>query len=625
MDRIFRLFESWLDPFRKPPADPLPPGVLAFLMFFARQARWLFVLMLVLGGLMAGVEAAIYAFVGVIVDLLETSSREGFFEANWPLLLGMAATVLILRSAVVILTALLEEQAVVPSFFNLVRWQAHNQVMRQGLGYFHDDFSGRISAKVWQAGQSAGEFMITLLQTIWYIVVYALTTLALVSQLDIRLGAIIAVWLLCFAALARYFVPRIRAYAKQTAHKASGVTGRLVDTYTNIQTVKLFGSPNREEQGSRDSFEQFLDQLRQFTRTLTSVRSSMALLNGVMIVLIAGGALLLWQSSAISTGDVAFTLGLVLRLNLLLNRMLGQLNGLFRNIGTLQDSVEMIVKPIAVKDRIGAQELSVTDGAISFSGIRFHYGKDGGVIDDLTLAIKPGERLGIVGPSGAGKSTLVNLLLRFYDLEAGRISIDGQNVADVTQHSLRAHVGLVTQDTALLHRSIRENICYGNPEATEEAIVAAARDAHAIDFIESLTDRQGRKAFDARVGERGVKLSGGQRQRIAIARVLLKNAPILVLDEATSALDSEIEAAIQENLTRLMTGKTVIAIAHRLSTIAQMDRLVVMDKGRIAETGTHEDLLAANGLYADLWRRQSGGFLNPDRKSGTDGHLPAPL
>ncbi len=571
--------------------------------------------MLVLGGLTAAVEASVYTFIGSIVDMLQTGERETFFTTHGRALLAMAFVVLVVRALVAILTALVEEQVVVPGFFNLVRWQSHQQVMRQSLSYFHDEFSGRISAKIWQGGQAAGDFMVNLLQTVWYILVYALTTLFLVGSLDWRLGAAVVVWLAGFSLVARHFVPRVRQAAKNVASAGSAVSGRLVDTYANIQTVKLFGRSEDEEQGTRRSYETFMDRLRVFTRTLTSVRSVMVTFSGTMIVTIAGLALSFWQQGLITTGDVAFCLGLILRLNLMLNRMLGQLNGLFRNMGTLQDSMEMIVRPAAVEDVEDAPDLTVTKGAISFSDIRFHYGKAGGVIDHLSLDIAAGERIGIVGPSGAGKTTLVNLLLRFYDLEAGTILIDGQDISRVRQQSLRRAIGMVTQDTSLLHRSIRDNILYGRPEASLEALETAARRAHALEFIKQLEDQKGRRGMEAHVGERGVKLSGGQRQRIAIARVLLKDAPILVLDEATSALDSEVEAAIQDNLTELMTGKTVIAIAHRLSTIAAMDRLVVMDGGRIVQQGSHSELLSdKDGLYAQLWARQSGGFL-PDTLS----------
>ncbi|MBD8891362.1 ABC transporter ATP-binding protein [Roseibium litorale] len=608
---VFRLFERWIDPYREGPPVAGTETPFAMFLLFIRQARWPFVLMLLTGGAMAGLEAALYTFIGWIVDLLDTNGRETFFQEHLWLLLAMAFVVLVIRVLVVALGALTEEQTIVPGFFNLVRWQSHQLVMRQSLSYFQDEFSGRLAAKVWQSGMASGDFMNSLLQTVWYILVYALTTLVMVGRLDWVLGAVIALWLVIYSAMSWYFVPRIRQRAKDLAHAGSGVSGRLVDTYSNIQTVKLFSTLEGENRGVRQTYDRFLACLLVFTRMLTMVRISNGVLSGAMIVLIAAFSLIFWQQGQLSTGEVAFTLGLTLRLNLLLNRMQGQLNGLFRSYGTFQDSMDTLVRPVAVADRPDAKPLNVRQGAVAFEGVRFHYGKAGGVIDRLDLSIRPGERVGLVGPSGAGKSTLVSLLLRFHDVEAGRILIDGQDIRDVTQASLRSHIGMVAQDTSLLHRSIRENILYGKPDASEDEIREAARRAHALSFIEGLVDAKGRKGFDAQVGERGVKLSGGQRQRIAIARVLLKNAPILVLDEATSALDSEVEAAIQENLSELMSGKTVIAIAHRLSTIAAMDRLLVMDEGAMVQDGPHSELLRDKaGLYAQLWDRQSGGFLD---------------
>ncbi|WP_343035947.1 ABC transporter ATP-binding protein [Hongsoonwoonella zoysiae] len=612
MTPIFRWFESRIDPFAKRPDQPMPRDVLAFLRFFVAQARWVFVTMLVLGGLTALIEAMLYVFVGWLIDLMGEGGRATFFADHWPLLFTMAATVVIFRTLVATLTALVEEQAVVPGFFNLVRLQSHDRVMRQSMAYFQDEFAGRVSQKVWQAGQAAGDFMVSLLQVSWYIVVFAISTFALFAGLDWVFGALIVVWVAVFALAARFFVPRIRVRARNVSHAASGVTGRLVDTYSNIQTVKLFGDQSHEEEGMRRGYLNFLDRLKTFTRTLTAARFFMSGASGIMMATIGGFAVSAWQRGTLTPGDVAIVLGLMLRLNILLNRLMNQLNGLFRNLGTLQDSAEMITREVTVTDEADAPVLKVREGRIAFRDVTFDYGREDGVLQGLTLAIEPGERVGIVGRSGAGKSTLVNLLLRFYDVDRGLIEVDGQDVSKVTQGSLRGAIGMVTQDTSLLHRSIRENIAYGRPDADEEAIRKAARRAHADGFIDELSDRRGRRGLDAHVGERGVKLSGGQRQRIAIARVLLKDAPILVLDEATSALDSEIEAAIQESLSELMQGKTVIAIAHRLSTIAAMDRLVVMDEGRIVEEGTHQDLLARGGLYADLWKRQSGGFLAAD-------------
>ncbi|MGR6468797.1 ABC transporter ATP-binding protein [Rhizobium sp. PAMB 3182] len=611
--RILRLFENWIDPFARHDDLRPPRGTLAFIWYYVRQAKWPFFAMLVLGGLVAMLEAALFWFVGRLVDILDQTPKgsgwEGLTANHGMELAAMLATVLVVRFIVTALSALVEEQVIVPGFVTLARWQAYVHVARQSLTFFQNDFAGRIVTKVWSAGQSVSDLMVSMLQVVWFIIIYTVSTMALVAQLDWRLSALIALWIGVFGVLARYFVPRVRARARETAEMASMINGRLVDSYGNIQTLKLYGREDVNDQYMMSGFRKGRAVVMELTRHITGIRTSLALLSGVMISMVAALSVDLWLSGAISSGGVAFTLGLVLRLNMLLGRMMTQFNGIVRNIGVIQNAAEMISEPIQLTDRPGAGALVVTGPDIRFEGIRFHYGKGSGVIDDLSLHIRPGEKVGIVGRSGAGKSTLVNLLLRFYDLEGGRILIDGQDIAAVRQESLRSQIGMVTQDTALLHRSIRDNILFGRPNAGEGDLERAAERAEALHFIRDLQDQRGRKGFDAHVGERGVKLSGGQRQRIAIARVMLKDAPILVLDEATSALDSEVEAAIQSNLARLMEGKTVLAIAHRLSTIAALDRLIVMDKGRIIEEGTHHELLASGGLYSELWARQSGGFL----------------
>ncbi|MCF1492363.1 ATP-binding cassette domain-containing protein [Agrobacterium vitis] len=610
---IIRLFERWVDPFTER-ADLCPPGgTTAFVWFYVRQAKWAFFAMALFGGAVAVMEASMFWFVGRLVDLIDTVPKaagwQGLFGAHGLELLGIAAVVVFVRFAVITLSALVEEQVVVLNFLNLVRWQSHVHVARQSLSFFHNDFAGRIATKVWAGGQATGDLLTSLLQVAWFMVIYTISTMALLAQLDWVLAAIIGIWVLVFAVLARYFVPRIRRHARDTAEAGSALTGRLVDSYANIQTLKLFARERQNDHYIRAGFERFQAAQAPFTRLITGVRASLALLSGGMILMIAAVCIDRWFSGAMTAGGMAFTLGLVLRLSMLLNRMMTQLNGMMRNIGTIQNAAEMISQPIGLKDRPDAKMLTVTGPEIRFEDVSFHYGKQKGAIDHLSLTIKPGEKVGIVGRSGAGKTTLVNLLLRFYDVEGGGIRIDGQDLREVTQESLRGKIGMVTQDTALLHRSIRDNILFGRDEASEEQLRAAADQAEALGFIEKLVDQRGRTGFDVHVGERGVKLSGGQRQRIAIARVMLKDAPILVLDEATSALDSEVEAAIQSNLEQLMSGKTVLAIAHRLSTIASLDRLVVIDQGRIIEEGSHDELVERGGLYAELWARQSGGFL----------------
>lgn len=614
LDRIFGLFENWIRPFEATSAAAPSGGAVRFLMHYVRQAKWPFFAMMVLGGFVALLEVALFYFVGRLVDLLESANTNdgwpGLMQQHGIELLFMFFVVLGGRFLVAPLVSLVEEQTIVPGFFSLVRWQAYAHISRQSLSFFQDEFAGRVVTKVWQSGQAIGDFMVSLLQIVWFIAIYTVTTLILVGQLDWRLAAIVGVWIAAFALIARLFVPRIRNSAKQVAEAAAIINGRLVDGFTNIQTLKLFGKEDENDRYIRSGFDRFLGALIPFTRILTSVRVSLAALSGVMIVAIGALSIDLWLRGEISIGAVAFTLALVLRLSLLLGRMMAQLNSLMRNFGIIQNSVEILSRPISLLDRDNAQPLAITKSRICFESVRFRYSKQSAVIDDVSLIVEPGQKVGVVGLSGAGKSTLVNLLLRFYDLDSGRITIDGQDISGVTQVSLRAQISVVTQDTSLLHRSVRENIRLGRPDADAESVERAARQAEAWPFIGDLQDQQGRTGLDAHVGERGVKLSGGQRQRIAIARVMLKDAPILILDEATSALDSEIEAAIQENLGKLMENKTVIAVAHRLSTIAKMDRLIVLDAGQIVEDGTHAALLERDGLYARLWSRQSGGFIN---------------
>ena len=611
--RTLRLFENWINPYSPIPDAPPPGTAFAFLKHFVRQSPMAFLLMLVLGGLVALLEAALFWFVGQLVDLLDQASPaqgwDGLLTSYGPQLLFMALVVLVARSVVISLAALTEEQAVVPGFFNLVRWQNYAAVSRQTLTFFQNDFSGRIATKVWQGGQAAGDFMVSLLQVVWFVIIFTVSTMLLIGDLDWRLAAMVLAWMVSFGLLARYFVPRIRKHSKASAEASSMVQGRLVDAFANIETLKLLGRDSDNDAYIKDGFDRFRAEILQFTRHLTGVRVTQAILSSLMIFSIAAFSIDLWIKGSITVGGVAFTLGLVLRLNNLLGRLMTQLNGLMRNFGTMQNAMEMVAKPVAIMDKADAVSAQPLKNSIRFENVRFHYGRGGGVIDDLNIVIRAGEKTALVGPSGAGKSTIIRLILRLFDVEAGGVNYDGVDVRDLLQSSLRQQFSVVTQDPGLLNRSISDNILFGKPEATIAEVEAAAKRAKAHDFILALKDGQGRTGYNAHIGERGVKLSGGQRQRIAIARALLRDAPVLILDEATSSLDSEIEAAIQENLSALTEGKTVIAIAHRLSTIAHMDRLIIIDQGLVVEDGTHQQLLSGNGLYGALWQRQSGGFL----------------
>lgn len=617
---MFAWFERLIDPFAPGDGKTPPSKIIAFYWHYLHQVRGILLAICVVGFFVALIEVSLFDYVGRLVDLAtESKSPDDFFTDNSRLLIWMAVVVVLLRPAFLLVHDMLVNQALLPSFTARIRWQQHRYVVKQSLGFFQNDYAGRIAQRIMQTGASLRESTVQIVDAIWYVSIYTLTALVLFAKADWRLTIPLILWLIGYISLMAYFVPRTKQRSLEASQAKSKFMGRVVDGYTNISTLKLFPHAGREDDYVRESLAENVDKVRQMTRLTTMMDFSVTALNGLMIAGMGGLGMWLWHQSAISVGAVAFATGLAIRISNMSGWIMWVINGIFEAIGTVQDGMETVAQPQLVRDQADAEPLIVTKGDVRFDDIEFHYGKEGGVISGLSLEIKPGEKVGLIGPSGAGKTTLVNILLRMYDLEGGRILIDGQNIADVTQDSLRSQIGVVTQDTALLHRSIRDNLLYGRPDACEDEIVAAVRDARADAFIDTLEDNEGRHGYDAQVGERGVKLSGGQRQRIAIARVLLKDAPILVLDEATSALDSEVEAAIQDSLDRLMQGKTVIAIAHRLSTIARMDRLVVMDMGRIVETGTHAELIAADGLYARLWQRQTGGFVAADDAALSEG------
>ncbi|HUN50827.1 MAG TPA: ABC transporter ATP-binding protein [Candidatus Sulfotelmatobacter sp.] len=605
---MLKRFEHWVQPTALP-AETTPPSELwAFYWYFVRQTRGLFALLFCTGLIVAMLDTTIPLFIGRVVTLVSNHAPATLIRDAWPQFLGMAAVLLLARPSAMLVQNLITAQAIVPGFSNLIRWQSHWHVVRQSWTFFQNDFAGRIANRIMQTGPSLRESVVSSTNAVWYILVYGTSSVVLLGRNDIRLSIPVLCWFVGYATLLRFFVPRMRDRSRAMSEVRSALTGRVVDSYTNILTVKLFAKPSDEDAVVRAAVDEHTRTFHRQQRLNTLFSFLLATLNAALLIGAGSLAVWLWSEGRIAVGIVAMTLPMAWQIASMAGWVAQNVTTIFENIGVVQDGMHSIAVPRQMKDRPDARELRVTAGAVRFESVRFGYGTQRGVLHGVDLAIAPGERVGLVGPSGAGKSTLVNLLLRFYELEAGRILIDGQDIAGVTQESLRSHIGMVTQDTSLLHRSIRDNIRYGRPGASDAEVREAAERAHALDFIAELEDWQGRCGFDAHVGERGVKLSGGQRQRVAIARVILKNAPILILDEATSALDSEVEAAIQEQLGDLMKGRTVVAIAHRLSTISRMDRLVVLNHGRIVETGAHAELLRRGGTYARLWRRQSGGF-----------------
>lgn len=612
VDSIFRLFEGWIDPF-KPRDDYEPPNkFLGYVWHYVSQVKWAFLALLLYGFANAVIEAIVFSYVGQLVDILTQFEAQGKHSTGWDglwlefgnALLVMFVVVAILRATVIAFGALIEEQVIVPGFFMMMRWQSHKHVIGQSLSFFQNDLAGRISQKVFQSGMATGDMMISLLQVIWFVAIYAFTTAGLLFALDWQLGVVIGVWIVAFYAIARFFIPKVRDHARRSTESGSTVTGRMVDSYANIQTVKLHGGDVQDD-FILEAMRKHQATIYPFTRTLTSMRVSLAVVNGIVISVIAYIAIDLWLSEQSTLGSVAFVLALVLRLQLLSGRLLGNLNGFFRNVGVTQNTMELVAKPHQIRDVPYAKPFEFKGGDIEFRDVSFHYDKVDGILDGLNLKIKPGEKIGIVGPSGAGKTTLLHLLMRFYDPEKGCVLIDGQDISKVQQNSLRSNFSFVQQDVQLFHRSVFENIAQGKSNANRDAVIAAAKLASAHEFIMQLEDGKGNKGYDVQVGERGVKLSGGQRQRIAIARALFRNAPILVLDEATSQLDSGVEEAIQDNLNNLMAGKTVFVVAHRLSTISKLDRVIVLDKGKVIAEGTHRELIAQDGLYAKLWNTQT--------------------
>ncbi|SKA51640.1 ABC transporter ATP-binding protein [Enterovibrio nigricans] len=605
---IFRLFEQITPAF--PQAEPAQPpnSLLDFCRHYTKGFEKPLILMSLLTAMIAVAEVTLFGFLGQLVDWLSSQEQSTFLANEGNTLFWMGALILGMP-LLVSLHSLVLHQSLLGNYPMSIRWLAHRYLLKQSIGFYQNDFAGRIATKVMQTALSVRETVMKLLDVAVYISVYFFSMLFVVGHADMRLMVPLLAWLLAYIGIQIYFVPKLKAVSTEQADARSLMTGRIVDSYTNIATVKLFSHTERETAYAEEGMTTFMDTVYRQMRLATGFNIAVEVINYVLVFAISAISIWLWLDAKITIGAIAIAVSLALRINGMSKWIMWEIGSLFENIGTVVDGMRTLSKPVEVTDKPDAPELDVPKGEIAFNDVTFHYGETKGVIEKLNLCIKPGEKVGLVGRSGAGKSTMVNLLMRFHDVEGGEIRIDGQNISEITQDSLRANIGMVTQDTSLLHRSIRENILYGRPDATEEEMIDASRKAQAHDFIETLSDPHGNLAYDSQVGERGVKLSGGQRQRVAISRVLLKNAPILILDEATSALDSEVEAAIQESLYQLMEGKTVIAIAHRLSTIAAMDRLIVLDKGEIAEEGTHQELIASGGIYAQLWQHQTGGFI----------------
>jgi ATP-binding cassette subfamily B multidrug efflux pump len=606
---MFGWFERLLDSFPADDPETPPKTLVAFCIHYTKGAWGVILVMAALTALIAVIEVSLFGFLGNIVDWLTQRKPETFFQEEGTKLLWIGAVALILMPVVALLQSLFIHQSLLGNYPMRIRWQVHRYLLKQSMAFYQDEFAGRIATKLMQTALAVRETVLKVLDVLNYVIVYFIGVLVLMSALSWKLTVPMLVWLAVYISMLRYFIPRLKVISQLQADARSMMTGRIVDSYTNIATVKLFSHAKREVSYAREGMEDFLQSAYGQMRLVTMFHFLLYSINAILLITVAWIGMSLWVAGAVTVGAVAVPISLVLRMHGMSQWIMWEVSALFENIGTVEDGIRSISLPRLVSDIEGAKPIIVSKGDIRFEDVDFHYGKLKGVIEGLTLRIKPGEKVGLVGRSGAGKSTLVNLLLRFYDLESGRILIDGQDIALVQQDSLRANIGMVTQDTSLLHRSVRDNILYGRPDASEAMMLEAARRAEAHGFIPALADAKERRGYDAHVGERGVKLSGGQRQRIAIARVMLKDAPILIMDEATSALDSEVEQAIQENLYRLMENKTVIAIAHRLSTIAALDRLIVMDKGRIVEEGSHQQLIAKGGIYARLWARQSGGFL----------------
>ncbi|MBV4484106.1 ABC transporter ATP-binding protein/permease [Pseudomonas sp. SWRI153] len=609
---LYRRFEQLIDIFRDAPTASPPDRVLPFYIYYLKQVWPSFAALLVIGLFASLIEVALFSYLSRIIDLAQGTPNPNFFSDHALELTWMLVVALVLRPIFFALHDLLVHQTLSPGMTSMIRWQNHSYVLKQSLNFFQNDFAGRIAQRIMQTGNSLRDSAVQAVDALWHVVIYAISSLVLFAEADWRLMIPLLTWIAAYIGALCYFVPRVKDRSVEASDARSKLMGRIVDGYTNIATLKLFAHTNFEQHYAKEAIEEQTVKAQMAGRVVTSMDVAITAMNGLLIVGTTALALWLWTQSLITVGAIALATGLVIRIVNMSGWIMWVVTGIFENIGMVQDGLRTISQPVSVTDQAQAKPLAVASGEVRFEHVDFHYGKKKGIIGDLNLTIKPGEKIGLIGPSGAGKSTLVNLLLRLYDVEGGRILIDGQNIAEVGQESLRARIGMITQDTSLLHRSIRDNLLYGKPDATDAELWDAVHKARADEFIPLLSDAEGRTGFDAHVGERGVKLSGGQRQRIAIARVLLKDAPILIMDEATSALDSEVEAAIQESLETLMQGKTVIAIAHRLSTIARMDRLVVLENGKIAESGTHAELLAHRGLYARLWAHQTGGFVGID-------------